>query len=322
MDISSIGGGMELIKRIKSKITKFSNDVVVGIGDDAAVLKFDKNRYMLMTTDMLVENDHFSLKWSTPKQIGKKSMECNVSDIAVMGGIPKYALISLSLPKGIPLEFVDGFYNGIREVAKRYRIDIIGGDTTHSDEVVVNIAMVGFVEKEFLALRSKAKPGELIFVSGDIGKSTAGLELLRGNEKGKSIKPHLEPKCQLDLARKLVKLGVKTMEDVSDGLASEVKNICNASGTGANIYLDKIPLSKNTVEDARKVGKEPHNLALYGGEDFEIVFTIAKKLVKKLKGLDVTMVGEITPKKEGIWLIDKGKKLPLGKGFDHFSEIL
>jgi len=321
MKIKDIGGEFGLIERINKSIKLFSKDVVAGIGDDAAVLKHDKNNYLLFTTDMLVENDHFSLKYSTPMQVGMKAIEQNASDIAAMGGIPKFAVISIALPNDIDAEFVGGLYKGINKKAKEYRINIVGGNISHSREIVINVALIGFVEKKNLALRSGAEIGDLIFCSGDAGKSTAGLELLRHNKKGKSIKPHLEPKSRLDLARKLVKIGINSMIDVSDGIASEVKHICDESKVGAVIYADKIPISKNTIIDSRKVGKDAVDFALYGGEDFELVFTASKNKLKQLKKLDIKVIGEIVDKKFGIKLIRNNKKQNIESGFDHFKRI-
>ncbi|MEK6946233.1 MAG: thiamine-phosphate kinase [Nanoarchaeota archaeon] len=321
MKIKDIGGEFELIDKIKKSIIVFSKEVIFGIGDDAAVLKYDKKNYMLLTTDMLVENDHFSLKFSTPAQIGMKAIEQNASDIAAMGGIPKFAVISIALPNDASVEFVDGLYEGMNKKSKEYKINIVGGNITHSREIVINVALVGFVEKKFLALRSSAEIGDLIFCSGDVGKSTAGLELLRHNLKGKSIKPHLEPKSRLKLARELVKTGINSMIDVSDGVASEVKHICDESKVGAMIYTDKIPISKNTVIDSKKLGKDAVDFALYGGEDFELVFTANKNKLKQLKKFDVKVIGEIVDVKNGIKLIKNNKKISVESGFDHFRRI-
>ena len=321
MEIKSIGGEFGLIERIKNKVKLYSKDVIAGIGDDAAVLRYDKNHYLLFTTDMLVENDHFSLEYSTPEQIGMKAIEQNVSDIAAMGGLPKYAVISLALPNDIGVEFVDGLYNGINRKCKKYNISIVGGNITHSKEIVVNVAMLGFVEKEYLTLRSGAKTADLILCSSDVGKSTAGLELLRHNIKGSSIKKHLEPQSRLDLARKLVKVGINSMIDVSDGVASEVKRICKQSNVGAVIDADKIPISKNTIVDAKKLRKDSVDFALYGGEDFELIFTAPENKLKQLKKYDVTIIGEIVDKKYGIKLIKNNKKQNLESGFDHFKRL-
>ncbi|MBI2542026.1 thiamine-phosphate kinase [Candidatus Woesearchaeota archaeon] len=321
MKISSIGGEFALIERIKKKSKLYSEGVIGGIGDDAAVLAYDKQCFLLFTTDMLVENDHFSLEYFTPEQVGMKAIEQNVSDIAAMGGLPKYAVISLALPSNADVEFIDGLYRGINTKSKKYKISIVGGNITHSKEIVVNVAMIGFVEKNNLALRNGAKIGDLIFCSGNVGKSTAGLELIRNKLKGESIKNHLEPECRLELARKLVKIGINSMIDVSDGAASEVRHICDESKVGAMIYADRIPISKNTINDAKKINKDPLDFALYGGEDFELVFTADKNKLNKLKKYDVKVIGEIVNKKHGIKLAKNNKKLNLESGFDHFKRI-
>ena len=321
MKVSSVGGEFGLIERIKKNIRIYSKDIVLGIGDDAAVLEYGQKNYLLFTTDMLVENDHFSLKYSTPYMIGMKAIEQNVSDIAAMGGLPKHAVISLALPNDVNVSFVEGLYRGINEKCKKYSISIVGGNITHSEKIVINVAMLGFAEKKYLALRSGAKIGDLIFCSGDVGKSTAGLELLRNNLKGESIKPHLEPKSRLELARKLVRIGINSMIDVSDGVASEVRHICGESGVGAVIYADKIPVSKGTINDAKKLNKNPIDFALYGGEDFELVFTADKNKLSQLKKYDVSVIGKVVNKKNGIKLVKNNKKISLESGFDHFKRL-
>lgn len=319
MKIKNIGGEFGLIGRIKSKIKLYSKDVVAGIGDDAAVLNYGKNNYLLFTTDMLVENVHFSLKYYSPQQIGMKAIEQNISDIAAMGGIPKFAIVSLALPDYIGVEFVDKLYSGINQKAKKYKISIVGGNITHSKEIVVSIAMIGFAEKKYLALRSGAKVGDLIFCSGDVGKSAVGLDLLKNKMHRNSIKHHLEPQSRLSLARKLVKIGVNSMIDVSDGVASEIRHICNESNVGAIIYADKIPILKNTIIDAKKLHKNPLDFALYGGEDFELIFTANKNKLNKFRKYDVKAIGKITDKRYGIKLVKNNKKFSLGNGFDHFK---
>ena len=317
MKIKDIGE-FALIKRLSSKINSYSNDVVIGIGDDAAALNYDKDNYLIFTTDMLVENTHFSLKYFTPEQIGMKAAEQNVSDIAAMGGLPRYSVVSLALPENIDVEFVEELYNGINKKVKEYKIDVVGGNISRSREIVVNIAMIGVVEKKYLALRSGAKNDDLIFCSGDVGKSNAGLELLKHNKRGISIRKHLEPKARLDLARKLVKTGINSMIDVSDGVASEVNHICEQSNKGAIIYANKVPISKATADDSKKIKKDALNLALYGGEDFELVFTAPKSRLNQLKKYDVTVIGKIVDKKHGVKLIRDGKKLDIESGFEHF----
>jgi len=293
-------GEVNLIKNIAEKTKLFSKDVIKGIGDDTAVLKFDKKHYLLLTTDTLVEYDHFNLKWFSAEQIGSKSIESNVSDIAAMGGFPKYTLISLTLPKNTSINFINKLYNGINNSAKKYNISIIGGNLAHGKNISLTINIIGFVEKKKLCLRSNAKVNDLILVTGALGSSRAGLELLKANKKGISINDYLNPRSKLNIGRKLSNF-VNAMEDVSDGLASEVLNICDESKTGAVIYKEKIPINKNTINDAKKVNKNPYDYALYGGEDFELVFTINKNKLKLLKNIKFQVVGKILPKKQGIF---------------------
>jgi len=254
MKISQLGE-INLIKNISDKTNLFSTDIIKGIGDDTAVLKFDKKHYLLLTTDTLVEDDHFNLSWFTPQQIGNKAIESNVSDIAAMGGFPKYALISLILPKNTNIDFINKLYMGINKSSKKYKISIIGGNLTHGKNISITVNMIGIVEKKNLCLRSNAKVNDLILVTGSLGNSRAGLELLRNNKKGNSINYYLNPKSKLNIGRKLAGF-VNAMEDVSDGLSSEVLNICSESKTGAVIYKEKIPINKNAINDAKKVKKK------------------------------------------------------------------
>ncbi len=319
MKIKGIGGEAGLIGRIKNKAKLYSKDIAVGIGDDAAVLKHDKKYHFLFTKDSLVEDVHFSLKYFKPEQVGMKAVEQNVSDIAAMGGIPKYALLSFYFPKNIGIEMVEGIIDGINKKCGEYKISIIGGNISSSKQIIIGIAMIGFVEKKYLGLRSGARINDLIFCTGNVGSSALGFELLKKKFKGNSIKKHLEPKSRLGLAGKLVKVGINSMIDVSDGVASEIKHICDESKVGAVIYADKIPISKNTIKDAEKIKKDALDFALYGGEDFELIFTASKNKLKKLKGYDVTVIGEIVDRKYGIRLIKNNKRLKLRNGFDHFT---
>ena len=295
---SKVGHGVELVK---------------GIGDDCAVLDGEE-LYTLLTTDMLVSGDHFNTEWQTARQIGWKSMIANVSDIAAMGGYPLWSLVSLALPENIQVEYLEEIYDGMLSASERYGFTIIGGDTTHGDILVINIVMIGRVEKDLLCLRSHAKVGDLICVTGDLGKSWAGLELLRAGKTGYTDY-HIEPSCRLEEARELAP-HVNGMIDVSDGLASEVLHICQQSGVGAVVDKEKIPISEKTRETGVLLDKDPYRWALSGGEDFELVFTLPESELESIKGVRYTVLGEII--KEGRYLSDAGKKLELKGGYDHF----
>ena len=313
---------IELIGKISRKIKLFSKNIVKGIGDDAAVVNYNKQYYLLLTTDSLVEDIHFN-KFFAPEQIGMKAIEVNVSDIAAMGGFPKHALVSLIVPKNTKLDFIDKLYDGMNKKCRKYKINLIGGNLSNGKEISVTIAMLGFVEKKNLCLRSDAKANDLIVVTGKLGASAAGLKLLGSNKKGSSINYYLNPKSKLNAARLLAKYGINAMEDISDGLATEVRNICNESKTGAVIYKEKIPINKNTMIDSKKLNKYPYDLALYGVEDFELVFTINKDKLKKLNKIKnkikFTVVGKILPKRDGVCLLDKYGKTKLSHGYEHFK---
>jgi thiamine-monophosphate kinase len=319
MRIKDIGGEFGLIARVARRIKDRS--VANQIGDDTAVVNVG-GKTLLFTIDTMVEDDHFSLRWSTPEQIGAKAMESNVSDIAANGGRPRYALVSICLKDDTEVEFVDGLYKGIYAVADKYGFEIIGGNFTHGRQIVIDVAMVGETQKP--VLRSGARAGDLICVTGDLGKSKAGLELFRhfgdGAKRFNAVKAHLEPKCRLEESMIVAKFA-SAMIDVSDGLAPEVGHICESSGVGAVVYKEKIPISRQTLAAAELVKKDACDFALHGGEDFELVFTVSEKNLKTLKKKfrDFSVVGKILKKSDGIYLLDKGRKKSLGRGYDHFS---
>jgi thiamine-monophosphate kinase len=268
-----------------------------------------------------VENDHFSLQWFSPFQIGMKLMEVNVSDIVSMGGVPKYALVSMCLPSSTTVEFMDEFYKGLYKSGGKHGVFLIGGDTTHGDNFTFNLAVLGEVEKDLLCLRSMAKKGDLICVTGTLGGSAAGLRLLQKGLKG-YMEDHVEPRSRTAAEARSIARFAHAMIDVSDGLAGEVNHICNESKTGACIYYDTIPLSEHTIKSAELLKEDPCDFALYGGEDFELVFTIKKQRIKELEEhfSDFSVVGEIVEQKQGVCLLKNGLKSNLKLGYDHFAE--
>jgi len=312
MKIKDIGE-FGLIDRITKKPK--NKDILVGIGDDAAVVKIEG--LQVLTTDCLVEGDHFRTDWFTPKQIGMKAIEINVSDIAAMGAVPKYVLVSLALPIYLDVEFVEELYEGMWKVCDKYKIEIIGGNMTHCNQIVISITVTGEVEKKNLCLRNGANPSDFILVSDQIGNGRAGLRLHQENLNGfeQVKKSYLEPKANLDKALKIAPF-VSSMEDISDGLASEIRHICNESRCGAIIYKDKIPISDQARDVARKLREDEYDYALYGGEDFELVFTVTKNNLDKVNGI---LVGEITKNKRIKLSIDGKEKIISKSGFDHFS---
>jgi thiamine-monophosphate kinase len=319
MNIRDMGGEFELLRRLTRRDLT-DPQLVVGVGDDCAVLRYAPDRLVLVTTDMMVENDHFSVLWQTAYQIGMKLMEVNVSDIVCKGGSPRFAFLSMCLTKDTSYEFVEELYKGLYASAGKHGVLLAGGDTTHGQQLVFNIALLGEAEPDLFRPRSKAQRGDVIGVTGTLGGSTAGLELLRHGKKGYLL-DHVEPKSRLvSEGRSICRFAHATI-DVSDGLASEVTHIARESGLGAVIEYEKIPLADTTVESARTLGQDPADFALYGGEDFQIVFTIAKEDVPRLQKEfdDFTIVGEMVEAIEGVSLLKDGKKHPLQKGYDHFA---
>ena len=279
---------------------------VKGIGDDCAVIRISKKRYLLITIDMLLEDVDFKLKEATPYQIGWKSLACGLSDIASMGGAAKYAVVSLGLPGKLSVEFVDGLYRGIKALAKRFDVEIVGGDTNASKKLVIDVAVLGFIQPDRLTLRSGAKPGDIICVTGVLG----------GSYKSKR---HLTFVPRLNEARSLVKnFRITSMIDISDGLSTDLNHIAKESGVGACVYEELIPLSK----DAKNV-----SAALNEGEDFELLFTMplreARRLARKglgSNGVKITQIGEILDKKIGVKIITSDGRVKdlKSKGFSHF----
>ena len=321
MNIKDIGGEFALIKKITQQITDKS--IITPIGDDCAVLQYNKDEYLLFTTDMLLEDIHFNFQWFTVEQIGKKAIEVNVSDILAKGGKPKYCVISLGLPENISVELVEELYKGIYKTAEKYNCSIVGGDTNKSEKLIINIAMLGTVKKEKLCLRSGAKTGDLLCLSGYIGSSAAALAILK-NKKEQELAAELsritnyftEPTAEIR-GEEIAEFAT-AMIDISDGLASEVHHLCSMSCVGAIIYADKIPIFKEVIDIASSLENNPLDYALYGGEDFALLFTIPKESLDNLNNIFV--IGEIVDKEEEIIIIKDGKKERLeNKGYDHFE---
>ncbi len=316
MKIKEIGE-FGLIYRITKKSKK--KDVLVGIGDDAAVVK-TKKCLEILTTDSLVEGDHFKKDWFTPQQIGMKAIEINVSDVAAMGGIPKYVLVSLCLPEDIDVDFVEDMYKGMWKTCGKYNIEIIGGNMTHSKQIIISITLTGEVSKKNLLLRCGAKIGDYIFISGPIGNGRAGLRVYQENleDFNQVKKKYLEPRARLNFAVKIAPY-VNSMIDISDGLAPEIKHICDESKCGAVIYKEKIPINDYVRSTARALNEDEYNYALFGGEDFELVYTVSKNNLKNVQGY---IVGKIVKGNE-IKLQDGSvTKIIKEKGYDHFSNVV
>lgn len=316
MNIGEFGGEVKLIDALVKKVKK--EDVLLGAGDDAAVIKKSKDTYTLVSTELFIDDNHFISRSSTPLQIGKKISEASISDIAAMGGHAKYILISAGFRKSLLISYVRSIYRGIYSSCSRHNVLLIGGDTIKSSKLVFGVTVIGEVASKNLKLRSGAKEGDLIRVTGPLGGSATGRILLKreflGHEPVKLM--YLEPFCRADLVDKLVP-HVNAMIDVSDGLASEVKHICEKSGVGAEIYLDNIPIDKRVAHAGKALRFDVVEAALYGGEDFELVYTVDPSKENEVPGVTV---GKIT-KDPKIYLVDSKldkKKQLQGYGFQHF----
>ena len=297
-------GEVGLIERI-SKSIKLDRSVIKGVGDDAAVIAWKADRYMLLTCDMLVEGTHFTLRTATPFQIGWKAMARNISDIAAMGGLPRYAVVSIGIDPHKSVSFVDGIYKGMKAVASMFKVNIVGGDMARSKKTIIDISITGEVEKKNLVKRSGAKAGDLIFVTGSIG----------GSIKGK----HLKFTPRVREARMLVEnFTVSSMIDMTDGLLLDLGRILTASKVGAKIEESLIPISKAAKSLER---------AITDGEDFELLFTMPAREGKRFLSTafanmspGVTLIGKITDKRHGYILAAKdGKERKVrARGFLHF----
>ncbi len=322
-------GEFNLIKRMSASLGAAGSHVIAGIGDDAAALRSPTGRLQLVTTDMLVEDVHFRTSTTEPFQLGWKSLAVNISDIAAMGGEPTYAFVSIGLPRETTVEFVDELYSGMRKAAEAYSVDIVGGDTVSAPQLIINVALLGEVEEENLILRSGAKAGNALVVTGDLGGSGAGLAILEHDLPIEGTEKHLVPVPRVREGRLLAKSGyVTSMIDISDGLASEVHHICEESGTGAEIYMRKIPLSENVRRVAEYTRKPPYEFALFGGEDYELLFTCQSDKVSLLTkdvlencNTPLTTVGRIVETSGSITIADaSGRIVPLTpRGYNHFA---
>lgn len=299
-------GEFGLIDHLTKRFSK--GKAVVGIGDDAAVIK-TSSQYLLITTDALVENVHFTVKNTSFVDLGYKALAANVSDIAAMGGKPTAAVITLALPAGLAVDKLDDLYRGLNRLAKKLKIDLVGGDTVASPKaLMISITLLGEVAPKNLLLRSTAKVGDLICVTGAFGLPAA-------RHYSASVLPPIRLKEAAALAEQKL---ASAMIDSSDGLVRSVVELTKASRVGARLWEERIPIAPGATLDQ----------ALYGGEEYELVFTVPKKKLRdlagkrKLKKIDqISIVGEIVPLGEQVKLVDNRGKIKglKTKGFEHFQ---
>jgi len=329
-------GEFSLIERLAGRLGGYGADVVVGVGDDVAVLRVTDDRYLLATCDAQVAGVHFLPDVVTPYQIGRKAAAINLSDIASMGGTPRHFLISLILPEDTEVAFIDAVYDGLVEESQRYGVDIVGGNVARSDRVVIDLCLLGEVMPDRLLLRSGARPGDQVLVTGRLGDSAAGLSLLLDPDLSVPVADgemlvarHVTPTPRLPESAVVAGLGTATaMIDLSDGLSSDIGHICDQSRVGVRLWAERLPMSPAARRVAELAGSEPWRLALEGGEDYELCFTAPPGAVEELAaavsqetGTPVTVVGEVLPADEGRWLVlEDGQQVRLeAAGWDHFE---
>ncbi|MEG6586828.1 thiamine-phosphate kinase [Dendrosporobacter sp. 1207_IL3150] len=324
-------GEFGLIDLLKENTIIDPASVILGIGDDAAVLLPTPRQLQLLSTDMLVENVHFDLNTTTPYQLGYKAIAVNLSDIAAMGGAPKHLVISIAIPNTISADFVLNLYKGMKEICRQFKVNIVGGDTVASKNgLVINVAVIGEVEPAQLQRRSGARPGDFVVVTGMLGNSAAGLDLLtKGNWEELDfawplVTSHLTPKPQV-CAGRVIAAYSNSMDDISDGLASEANEIAKASNVGLRLFSQKIPIATEVYQAAGFLKRPELDYALYGGEDYQLIFTIDPDKYSLLPleeiGETLTIIGDVIDGSAKVELVESsGKVVQLeARGYNHFK---
>lgn len=336
-EISSLGE-FGLIDRLTAELPKLNDSTIKSVGDDAAVIRYESKRDVLVSTDMLLEGIHFDLTYVPLKHLGYKAAVVNFSDIYAMNGTPRQLVVGLGVSTRFTVEHLEELYAGLRLACEVYGVDLVGGDTTASRAgLVISATVIGDVEEGKAVHRSGAKPTDLICVSGDLGAAYMGLQLLE-REKAASagqkdfvpdfsgkeylVERQLKPEARRDIIKELADAGITptSMIDVSDGLSSELMHLCKASKTGCRVYEDRIPIDYQTAVMAEELSMNLVTAAMNGGEDYELLFSVpltAHEAVSQLKG--VRVIGHMSPEDQGCALIGRnGEELPLkAQGFTH-----
>jgi thiamine-monophosphate kinase len=312
-----------LIARIRRQ-ARAGNRVLKGIGDDSAVLRLPPDHQALVTTDFSLEGIHFRREWHAAESVGHRCLTRGLSDIAAMGGEPIAAFLSVALPRDLPQKWVDGFMHGLLKLATRVGVSLAGGDTAESpDGILADIVVLGSVPTGKAILRSGARPGDRVYVSGTLGGSAATLERMRAKPKSKLNPPdfaaHFFPEPRLRLGRALREKGIASaMIDISDGLSTDLAHICEESGVGAEIEKESIPRAV--------IGKPAQEVdlrfALHGGEDYELLFTVprGRRIPARIAGVPVTQIGHIIRGKKVFITTKSGEVQELGaSGWQHFA---
>lgn len=322
-DINTLGE-FGLIKQLIAPFTIKNASTVVGNGDDGAVI-YSRDKQFVVSTDLLIEGIHFDLMYVPLRHLGYKAVIVNLSDIYAMNARPTQITVSIALSNRFSLEALEELYAGIRLACEKYEVDLIGGDTTSSQKgLVISVTAIGEVSPEKYVLRSTAREGDLLCVSGDLGAAYLGLQFLEREKKifmeNHNIKPDLEnqaylvgrqlkPEARRDIITYFEKNEIipTSMIDISDGLSSEIMHLCDQSGLGCNLYEEKIPISEEVRTAAYTFNLDPTMCALSGGEDYELLFTIPQEDYEKVKDdINITVIGYMTALHEPAVIITKG----------------
>ena len=319
-------GEFGLIKHITQYFEVENASTIKAIGDDAAVLAASEKQ-TLVTTDLLIEGVHFNLSYMPLKHLGYKAVMVNLSDVYAMNGVAEQITVSIAVSNRFPLEAIEELYAGIQLACETYKVDLVGGDTTSSTKgILISVTAIGKVEKEDVVYRSGAKETDLIVVSGDLGAAYLGLQVLEREKQVFQVDPNnqpdldnytylierqLKPEARKDIAGLLKELEVKptAMIDVSDGLSSEMMHICLQSKVGCKIYEDKLPLDPQVISACEEFELDSTMVALSGGEDYELLFTVPIADFEKIKGNpNFSIIGHITAENQGLNLVTRASQ--------------
>lgn len=333
-------GEFGLIDRITASFSGFSDQVIQGVGDDAAVIRGENGQAYVLTTDFLLEGVHFDLAYVPLRHLGYKSVVVNLSDIAAMNAQPIGITVSLAISNRFPVEAVDEIYAGIKLACEHYKIDLLGGDTASSRQgLMISVTAIGQAKEDQIVYRKGAKPKDLICVTGDVGGAYAGFLVLDREKRVFLDQPdmqpdisdydyvvgrQLKPEARLDVISKLSTLGLKptSMMDISDGIASELHHLCRHSQCGATIYSGKLPIDFQTVAVAEEFKIAPATFALNGGEDYELIFTMPLEAFEQIRVLqEVTIIGHMTEDPGIIQIVlDNAEAVDItAQGWEHFK---
>lgn len=328
----------ELVHAIRRVLSGEAPGVVIGVGDDAAVVDAGRHQ-VILTTDMLIEGVHFERAFASAHDLGHKAITVNVSDVAAMGGSPRFGLVSIGFPPDVETPWVMELYGGVREAADEYGLAVIGGDTNRAGKVVVSVTVVGAVAAGHAVTRSGARPGDSVVVTGALGAAAGGLRLARADPHDvrealasdwgrRLVQAHIRPVARVGEGETLASVGATAMIDISDGLALDLSRVCAESGVGATVSFAEVPVAEDLDDLAKSLGGDldPLDLALHGGEDYELLATLpadavaaaAEKIAERF-GTALSVVGTVT--EEGLRAVEPdGTERPLEpKGWDHFA---